>query len=310
MFILMSGTGVGFSVERQSIVKLPDIPQNLQDIEYTIIFEDSREGWAEGFNELIEKLYEGFIPKTDLSKIRPEGSILLTFGGRASGPRPLKQLINKTLEIFNSAKGRKLNSLECYDLICYIADCVIAGGTRRSAMASLSNLSDQRMKNSKNGMFWEHNPQRMMTNNSVAYTEKPDMNIFMEEWLALAMSGTGERGIFNRESCKNIFQINGNRREYVEDMGCNPCMEIVLRPKELCNLSEVVVRNNDSLNMLIKKVKIATMFGMLQSTLVDFHFIDSNWASNCKEENLLGVSLTGTHDHPILNNVSERAANI
>jgi ribonucleoside-diphosphate reductase alpha chain len=307
MFVLMSGTGIGFSIERQAINSLPEISTTLEHTEETIVFEDSREGWAEGFNLLINRLYEGYIPKTDLSKIRPEGSVLITFGGRASGPRPLKQLIDKSIEVFKNAKGRRLNSLECYDLICYIADCVIAGGTRRSAMSSLSNLSDQRMKNAKTGMFWEHNPQRMMANNSVAYTEKPDMNIFMEEWLSLAMSGTGERGVFNRESCKNIFKLNGNRRQYKEDMGCNPCFEIVLRPKELCNLSEVVIRSGDSLSTLIKKIKVATMFGMLQSTLTDFHFLDDDWTNNCKEENLLGVSLTGLYDHPILNNISDRS---
>lgn len=304
LYILLCGTGVGFSVERQFIVNLPSIPCTLNEIDKEIVFEDSKEGWAVGFNELINYLYEGFIPKFDLSKIRPEGAILKTFGGRASGPRPLKRLIDFTVNLFKNAKGRKLNSLECHDLVCCICDVVVVGGVRRSSAISLSNLSDNRMKHAKDGAFWDTHPYRMLANNSVAYTEKPDMTTFMEEWLSLARSGTGERGIFNREACENIVQGIGRRNTNV-DWGCNPCSEIILRPNSFCNLTEVVVRPNDTLHSLCEKVKLATLLGVIQSTFTDFPFIDSSFQYNCDEERLLGVSLTGVCDHPVLSNFLE-----
>lgn len=304
LYILLCGTGVGFSVERQFIVNLPNIPCTLNEIDKEIVFEDSKEGWAVGFNELINYLYEGFIPKSDLSKIRPEGAILKTFGGRASGPRPLKRLIDFTVNLFKNAKGRKLNSLECHDLVCCICDVVVVGGVRRSSAISLSNLSDNRMKHAKDGAFWDTHPYRMLANNSVAYTEKPDMTTFMEEWLSLARSGTGERGIFNREACENIVQGIGRRNTNV-DWGCNPCSEIILRPNSFCNLTEVVVRPNDTLHSLCEKVKLATLLGVIQSTFTDFPFIDSSFQYNCDEERLLGVSLTGVCDHPVLSNFLE-----
>lgn len=304
LYILLCGTGVGFSVERQFIVNLPNVPCTLNEIDKEIVFEDSKEGWAVGFNELINYLYEGFIPKSDLSKIRPEGAILKTFGGRASGPRPLKRLIDFTVNLFKNAKGRKLNSLECHDLVCCICDAVVVGGVRRSSAISLSNLSDNRMKHAKDGAFWDTHPYRMLANNSVAYTEKPDMTTFMEEWLSLARSGTGERGIFNREACENIVQGIGRRNTNV-DWGCNPCSEIILRPNSFCNLTEVVVRPNDTLHSLCEKVKLATLLGVIQSTFTDFPFIDSSFQYNCDEERLLGVSLTGVCDHPVLSNFLE-----
>lgn len=304
LYILLCGTGVGFSVERQFIVNLPNIPCTLNEIDKEIVFEDSKEGWAVGFNELINYLYEGFIPKSDLSKIRPEGAILKTFGGRASGPRPLKRLIDFTVNLFKNAKGRKLNSLECHDLVCCICDVVVVGGVRRSSAISLSNLSDNRMKHAKDGAFWDTHPYRMLANNSVAYTEKPDMTTFMEEWLSLARSGTGERGIFNREACENIVQGIGRRNTNV-DWGCNPCSEIILRPNSFCNLTEVVVRPNDTLHSLCEKVKLATLLGIIQSTFTDFPFIDASFQHNCDEERLLGVSLTGVCDHPVLSNFLE-----
>jgi ribonucleoside-diphosphate reductase alpha chain len=308
LYVWMNGTGVSFSVERQWLINLPDVPYNLEEVDRYVVVEDSKEGWAQGVRDFINHLYEGYVFKYDLSKIRPEGAILRTFGGRASGPRPLKRVFDFALKTFQGAKGRKLNSLECHDLLCLIAECIEMGGVRRAAGMSLSNLSDQRMQHAKDGAFWELHPYRKMANNSVAYTEKPDMKFFMEEWLSLAVSGTGERGIFNRESCKKIFEMNGNRRIATPSMGQNPCGEIILRDEQLCNLTEVVVRPNDNLSSLIKKVKGATLLGMIQATLTDFHFVSSNWAHNCNEENLLGVSLTGTCDHPVLSQISDRAA--
>ena len=305
MFILMCGTGVGFSVERQYVINLPTVPFELKKIEDTIVFGDSREGWAEGFNALINFLYEGKIPNFNLDKIRPEGAVLKTFGGRASGPRPLKRLLEFTISLFKQSNGRKLSSLECHDLVCCICDVVVAGGTRRSATISFSNLSDQRMKHAKDGAFWEKFPYRSLANNSVAYTEKPDMYIFMEEWLSLARSGTGERGIFNREGAKKIVSSNG-RRDPNYEWGGNPCLEIILRPEEFCNLTEVVVRENDTLYSLCEKVKIATILGCIQSTLTDFPVIDEQFKKNCEEERLLGVSLTGTCDHPTMGNLKNK----
>jgi ribonucleoside-diphosphate reductase alpha chain len=296
LYILMNGTGVGFSTERQYINKLPEVPK-LEESQITIRFNDSKRGWAEGYSMFIDFLYLGKIPSYDLGLIRPKGARLKTFGGRASGPEPLKELLEFTVEVFKKAQGRKLNSVECYDLVCKIANCVVSGGVRRSATINLSNLTDLRMRHAKDGQFWLENPQRQLSNNSVAYTEKPDMRAFMEEWLALIESKSGERGIVNRQS----LQLNvPSRRENPWDYGVNPCGEIILRPKQFCNLTEVVIRPSDSLEDLIQKVKHATILGILQSTLTDFGFLSEEWKKNCEEERLLGVSLTGLMDHPVL----------
>lgn len=303
MYLLMCGCGVGFSVERQYVTKLPNVPLELKELENSIIVEDSRVGWATAFNEVLTSLYDGLIPKIDYSQVRSEGAILKTFGGRASGPAPLKRLIESTIQIFRGSRGRKLNSIECHDISCMIADAVVSGGVRRSSTISLSNLSDQRMKHAKDGAFWETHSHRMLANNSVAYTEKPDITIFMEEWLSLAKSGSGERGIFNREGCETIVARNGRRKTGYE-WGCNPCVEIILRPEQFCNLTEVIVRSTDTLRDLLDKVQIATIMGMFQATLTDFRYLQGEWSNNCKEESLLGVSLTGVCDHPVLNDMS------
>jgi ribonucleoside-diphosphate reductase alpha chain len=301
MYILMNGCGAGFSVERQYINNLPEIPAVINKCDETLVFEDSKFGWADGFRRFLEGLYMGKEMDTDFTLIRPKGAILKTFGGRASGPEPLKRLIEFTIQTFHNAKGRKLSSLEVHDLACYTASIVVVGGVRRSASISLSNLSDQRMMKAKEGQFWMSTPYRQLANNSVAYTERPEVTIFMEEWGRLIKSGAGERGIFNREGAKNIAALNG-RRDPNWDFGTNPCSEIILRPNQFCNLSEVVVRYSDKLNDLTEKVKFATILGVLQSTLTDFKFLDEDWKKNCDEERLLGVSLTGIMDHPVLSN--------
>ncbi len=301
LYLLMCGAGVGISVERQYVNELPNVPEVLVPDHKTIVVGDSKMGWAKAYNELIQMLYKGKIPLWDVSKIRPEGALLKTFGGRASGPKPLVQLFEFTIRKFQSALGRKFNSLEAHDICCMISSIVQVGGTRRAALISLSNLSDTRMKKAKEGQFWNTHSYRTLANNSVAYTEKPEMKIFMEEWLSLAYSGTGERGIFNRESANKIIARNG-RRQPIEDAICNPCSEIILRPDGLCNLTEVIVRPKDTLNDLTEKVKFATILGILQSTLTDFSFVNENWKKNAEEERLLGVSLTGIMDHPILSN--------
>ena len=300
LYILMNGTGVGFSVERQYINHLPEVPEELKDAsnDFVIKFEDSKMGWAGGYHRLLINLFHGYIWKLDYSLIRPKGSRLKTFGGRASGHEPLQQLCEFTIDTFKKAQGRKLNSLECYDLVCMIANCVVVGGVRRSATINLSNFSDQRMRHAKDGQFWLENPQRFLSNNSVAYTEKPDMVAFMEEWLNLSRSGTGERGIVNRQGFQRTAKEQGRE---VRDFGVNPCGEIVLRPKQFCNLTEVVVTAEDTLATLKKKVKCATILGCLQSTLSNFGFLDEEWKKNTEEERLLGVSLTGLADHRVLN---------
>lgn len=290
LYILMNGTGVGFSVERQYINQLPEIPREFRDAHRTVVFGDSKLGWAQGFLDLLENLYEGVVPTLDFSLIRPKGARLKTFGGRASGPEPLKQLCKYTIDVFDKSKGRKLNSLECYDIVCMVAGCVVVGGVRRSATINLSNFSDQRMKHAKDGQFWIDNPQRWLSNNSVAYTEKPDAISFLDEWLNLARSGSGERGIINR-AC--LQKTRGQDIDY----GVNPCGEIILRPKQFCNLTEVVVRADDTYESLKPKVEAATILGILQSTLTNFSFISDTWKKNCEEERLLGVSLTGLADN-------------
>lgn len=303
MYILCCGTGVGFSVERQYVSQLPAIPEELHSTETVIRVRDSKIGWASAYKEFISLLYSGNIPKWDLSKIRPAGARLKTFGGRASGPQPLDDLFRFTIEVFKGATGRKLTSLECHDIMCKIADIVVVGGVRRSALLSLSNLTDERMRVAKSGQWWEENPQRALSNNSVCYTEKPDISIFMKEWQALYDSKSGERGIFNREAALNQVAKSG-RRDTTFDFGCNPCSEIILRPKQLCNLSEVVVRPEDNLTTLKEKVRIATILGTLQSTLTDFRYLSKEWKTNCEEERLLGVSLTGIMDHTCLSGKS------
>jgi ribonucleoside-triphosphate reductase (thioredoxin) len=298
MYILLCGTGVGFSVERQYISKLPEVPE-LYTSEDIIVVHDSKEGWAKGLRKLIAMLYSGEIPTWDVSKVRPAGAKLKVFGGRASGPAPLVDLFNFVVSKFKEAQGRKLSSLEAHDIMCYIGQVVVVGGVRRSAMISLSNLSDDRMRNAKSGSWWEHQGHRALANNSVAYTEKPDMETFMREWLSLVESKSGERGIFSRVAAKKQAAKNG-RRDTGFEFGCNPCSEIILRPYEFCNLSEIVVRATDTYDDLERKVKIATIIGTIQSTLTNFPYLRKVWQKNTEEERLLGVSLTGIMDNKLL----------
>ena len=299
MYILMCGTGVGFSVDRQYVDKLPEIAEKFHTTETVIKVRDSKIGWAKSYRELIAMLYAGQIPQFDVSLVRPAGAKLKTFGGRASGPDPLRDLFKFSIETFQKASGRKLNSIECHDIVCKIADVVVCGGVRRSALISLSNLSDIRMRDAKTGQWWDNNPQRSYANNSVAYTEKPDIGTFMKEWVSLYDSKSGERGIFNRVASQKMATRSG-RRDGEHDFGTNPCSEIVLRNKQFCNLSEVVVRPDDTEKTLKEKVEIATIFGTLQSTLSDFRYLTKQWKDNTEEERLLGVSLTGIMDNFIL----------
>ena len=301
LYILMNGTGVGFSVERQYVDKLPTIPD--REFEHTddvISVADSKEGWARAFRDLISYLYTNRIPKINVNRIRPAGQRLKTFGGRASGPQPLVNLFDFTIEKFRGAKGRKLNAMECHDVVCKTGEVVVVGGVRRSALISLSNLSDQRLRMAKSGAWWDTNPERALANNSVAYTEKPDAGIFMKEWLSLYESKSGERGIFNRVSAQEKARQNG-RRNADWDFGTNPCSEIILRPNQFCNLTEVVVRPTDSMNTLLDKVEIATILGTMQATLTNFGYLRKRWQDNTEEERLLGVSLTGIMDSTLLN---------
>jgi ribonucleoside-triphosphate reductase len=296
LYILMCGTGVGFSVERECIDKLPTIAEEFSDTDTTIIVGDSKAGWAKAYRELVSLLLVGQIPKWDLSRVRPSGARLKTFGGRASGPRPLNDLFHFTAETFRKAAGRKLTSIECHDIVCKIAEIVVVGGVRRSALISLSNLTDERMRDAKSGAWWEANPQRALANNSVAYKEKPEIGTFMEEWLSLYKSKSGERGIFNRDATKKTVARLGDRRDPNHEFGTNPCSEIILRDREFCNLTEVVVRAEDTPETLARKVRLATILGTMQATLTNFQYITSEWVRNCKEEALLGVSLTGILD--------------
>jgi len=298
MFILLCGTGVGFSVERQSISKLPEVPF-LWSSETNIVVKDSKEGWAKALRQMIALLYSGEIPTWDVSKVRPAGAPLKTFGGRASGPAPLVDLFNFVIKTFKDAQNRKLSSLECHDIMCKIGEVVVVGGVRRSAMISLSNLSDDRMRHAKSGSWWEHDPQRALANNSVSYTEKPDSLSFMREWMALVESGSGERGIFNRQASKVQAAKNG-RRVSDYDFGTNPCSEIILRPSQFCNLTEVVVRATDTLDTLAEKVRLATILGTIQSSFTKFPYLRKIWTKNTEEERLLGVSLTGIMDNPLM----------
>ena len=299
MFILLCGTGVGFSVERQSISKLPDIPAELNQSNDVIFVEDSKEGWAKALHKLLSHLYTGDIPKWDVSSVRPAGARLKTFGGRASGAQPLIDLFNFVVEKFKGAAGRKLNSIECHDIMCKIGEVVVVGGVRRSAMISLSNLSDGRMAKAKSGSWWENEGQRALANNSVAYTDKPDMEGFMREWLSLVESKSGERGIFSRVAADKHVGMNG-RRETGHEWGTNPCSEIILRPYQFCNLTEVVVRASDDKESLKKKVRLATILGTIQSTFTHMPYLRKIWKKNTEQERLLGVSLTGIMDNMVL----------
>ena len=298
MFILLCGTGVGFSVERQFIQQLPEVPE-LYDSETMIVVKDSKEGWAKAFRQLLALLWAGEIPQWDVSRIRPAGARLKTFGGRASGPAPLVELFNFSVQTFKAAQGRRLSSMECHDLMCFIGQIVVVGGVRRSAMISLSNLSDDRMRHAKSGQWWETAAHRALANNSVSYTERPDIETFMREWTALVESKSGERGIFNREASKKQAEKYG-RRDSNYEFGTNPCSEIILRPYQFCNLTEVVVRATDTVNDLERKVKLATILGTIQSSFTKFPYLRKVWQRNTEEERLLGVSLTGIMDNKLL----------
>lgn len=309
VYVLMCGTGVGFTVERQQIAKLPSVPENLYATDTTINVADSKMGWAKAVKQLVAMLYAGEIPELNTDKVRPAGARLKTFGGRASGPKPLIDLYHFMIQVFKNARGRKLTSIEVHDIACKIGDVVVSGGVRRSALISLSNLSDQRMRDAKSGEWYkeENQPYRMLSNNSVAYTEKPDVGQWMEEWNSIYHSKSGERGIFNREAalkqCQKfgriITDIYGNQYEF----GVNPCGEIILRPLQFCNLSEVIARSDDTVASLKRKVRLATIIGTYQSSLTNFRYIRSKWKENSEEERLLGVSLTGIMDCPILNGI-------
>ena len=306
LYILMCGSGVGFSVERQFIANLPTVSEHFIDTDITIQVKDSKAGWSNAFRELLALLYSGSVPKWDISKVRPAGAKLKTFGGRASGPKPLIDLFKFAIATFKGAAGRKLTSIECHDLVCKIADIVVVGGVRRSALISLSNLSDDRMRGAKNGQWWVDEPQRALANNSAAYTERPQMELFMKEWLSLIESKSGERGIFNRTAAVKKA-VESGRRDASKIVGVNPCAEITLRSAGVCNLSEVVIRKDDTLEDLLRKVRIATIMGTYQSMLTDFRYVRNVWKKNQEDERLLGVSLTGIMDHPVLSQTGDES---
>ena len=306
MYILMCGTGVGFSVERENVDKLPVVNEHFENSTTVITVADSRPGWARALRELIAMLYVGQIPSLDVSQVRPAGARLKTFGGRASGPQPLDDLYNFCVAIFKKAAGRRLYPIECHDIMCKIGEVVVVGGVRRSALISLSNLGDDQMRHAKSGQWWENEGQRALANNSVAFKGKPEMGTFMREWTALYESKSGGRGIFNRESAINQAAKNKRRKyalvekpvlplDYIQ-FGCNPCSEIILRPYQFCNLTEVVAREQDDINSLKEKVRLATILGTFQSTLTEFKYLRKVWKDNTEEERLLGVSLTGILD--------------
>ena len=301
LYVLMNGTGVGFSVERQHISLLPVVADEFHSTDTTIVVGDSKLAWAKAMKELVGLLYAGQVPAWDMSKVRAAGEPLKTFGGRASGPQPLVDLFQFCVETFKSAAGRKLTSVECHDIVCKIAEVVVVGGVRRSALISLSNLSDDRMRHAKAGQWWNDYGHRALANNSAAYTEKPDIGIFMDEWKALYDSKSGERGIFNRQSANLISEKSGRREVGNHEFGTNPCSEIILRSREFCNLSEVVVRASDNRETLLEKVRLATILGTFQSSLVNFKYISKTWSKNCEEERLLGVSMTGIMDNKYTN---------
>ena len=301
LYIQMNGTGLGFSVERQYIQKLPEVAEEFHDTDTTVVVRDSKLGWATALDEYVRLLYSGKLPKVDTSRVRPSGAPLKTFGGRASGPWPYERMLINLARIWRGAKGRKLTSIEVHDAMCYIGECVVVGGVRRTSLISLSNHSDERMRHAKMGNWFAENPQRSLSNNSICYTDKPDMGAFLREWVAIHESKSGERGIFNREACENMLP---ERREGGYEFGCNPCSEIVLRSEQFCNLTEVVAKPSDTMDTLGSKVRLATILGTLQSTLTNFKFLSKGWNDNCEEERLLGVSLTGIYDCPALRNAT------
>jgi len=305
LYILMCGTGVGFSVEKHHTRKLPTVAETFEDTDTTIVVGDSKKGWAKAYRELVSLLISGQVPKIDYSKVRPAGSRLKVFGGRASGPEPLKDLMEFTITTFQGAAGRKLYPIECHDIVCKIAEIVVVGGVRRSALISLSDLNDDRMRSAKSGQWWVIDPHRALANNSVCYRERPDIGTFMEEWLSLYRSKSGERGIFNRQASKKTVEKLDGRREIDYDFGTNPCSEIILRSKEFCNLSEAVVSKDDTIQTLMEKVEVAAIIGTWQSTLTYFPYLSKHWRENCEEERLLGVSLTGIMDSEITNGRGE-----
>lgn len=301
LYILMNGTGVGFSVEQKYVDQLPIVAEDFHESDTTIVVADSKMGWAKSLKELVHLLYGGQIPKWDVSKVRPAGAPLKTFGGRASGPEPLVSLFKFCVAVFKKAAGRRLTTLECHDIVCKIAEIVVVGGVRRSALISLSDLSDDRMRVAKSGDWWKENVQRALANNSFVSKDKDiDVGIFMKEWLSLYESRSGERGIFSRYASQIQVEKTG-RRDPDHDWGCNPCSEIILRSRQLCNLSEVVIRGSDTYEQLARKVRLATILGTLQSTLTSFKYVTKKWKENCEEERLLGVSLTGIMDNDLTN---------
>ena len=297
LYIQMNGTGLGFSVERQYISKLPEVADEFFETDTTIVVRDSKLGWATALDEYVRLLYSGKMPKVDTSKLRPAGAPLKTFGGRASGPWPFERMFINVGNVFKGARGRKLTSIEVHDVMCHIGECVVVGGVRRTSLISLSNHSDERMRHAKMGNWFTENPQRSLSNNSICYTEKPDMGSFMREWLSIYESRSGERGIFNRQACRDMLP---ERRDSDHEFGCNPCSEIILRPGQFCNLTEVVALPSDDIDSLMDKVRYATILGTLQSCLTDFKFLRKGWTDNCEEERLLGVSITGIYDCPFL----------
>ena len=307
MYILLCGTGVGFSVESKYVNQLPEVPDQLFDSKTTIVVSDSKEGWAKALRQLIALLYAGEIAKWDVSKVRPAGARLKTFGGRASGPEPLVELFKFVIRKFQSAKNRRLSSIECHDILCKIGEVVVVGGVRRSAMISLSDLEDDRMRGAKSGNWWEQNAQRALANNSATYVTKPDIGQFLAEWVSLYNSQSGERGIFSRAASKSQAKKNG-RRDGDYDFGTNPCSEIILRPYQFCNLTEVVVRAEDTVETLARKVRIATILGTFQSTMTHFPYLRKIWQKNTEEERLLGVSLTGILDNHWMGDVCDSTA--
>ena len=298
MFILLCGTGVGFSVESQYIDKLPDVP-TLNNNATCIIVEDSKEGWATALRTLIDNLYNGAICSWDVSQVRPAGARLKTFGGRSSGPEPLVDLFNYTISAFTNAQGRKLTTLECHDIMCKIGEVVVVGGIRRSALISLSDLNDTNMRTAKSGSWWEKTGFRALANNSAVYEKKPSVGTFLEEWTSLYNSHSGERGIFNREAARATVAKHGNR-DVNHEFGTNPCCEIILRPFQFCNLSEVIIRHDDTVETIAQKIRYATIVGTIQSTFTHFPYLRDIWRQNTVEERLLGVSLTGIYDNKIM----------
>lgn len=305
MYVLLCGTGVGFSVEQKYVNRLPEIPEKLYESNTVVHVKDSKEGWAKALRQVMALLWAGEVPKWDVSTVRPAGTRLKTFGGRASGPEPLVDLFKYTVGKFKGAQGRKLTSLEAHDLLCKIGEVVVVGGVRRSAMISLSDLGDDRMAKAKAGAWWDGNGQRALANNSAVYDVKPDVGQFMREWSSIYESHSGERGIFNRYASEVQASKNG-RRVLDKEWGTNPCSEIILRPYQFCNLSSVIVRSGDTLESLKEKVAIATILGTFQSTMTNFPYLRKIWQTNTEDERLLGVSMTGILDNTLLNNAYDK----